>query len=135
MNSTKTASPRELRQFGLVVGGIFIAFFGLLRPWIVGSTWPVWPWVLGAPLILFGAVFPRALRYPHKGWMVLGHVLGYINTRLILGLLFVIAFIPTAMFVRLKRMDLLKLKFDPNLSTYRQTRQAPDWTTSSERPF
>ena len=60
-----------------------------LWPLIVRADDPRW-WaaVVAGCLLLPAAVFPRSLTWIFKGWMSLGHVLGWINTRIILGFIF-----------------------------------------------
>ena len=101
-----SVSPRELRKFGLVVGGVFggIALWLLLRSG--GDSWPGFVFaILAAALILFGAALPRALRGTFRAWMVLAHILGWINTRLILGVLFYTMFVLGRLFLVVTRTD------------------------------
>src|SRR3989344_5189194 len=68
------STPRELRNFGFLVGGIFL----VLGAWFGYSGRHSWELVtaLGALLVFFGAVFPRVLAPVYKAWMALGAVLG-----------------------------------------------------------
>jgi hypothetical protein len=52
-------------------------------------------------------------------WMKLGQVLGWINTRIILGLVFFILFAPVALLLRILGKDPLHRKLDDKASTYR----------------
>ena len=87
----------KLRSFGLIVGGIFllIAFWPYLRR---GHDVRLWATVLGGSLVLLGIVAPSLLRHPYRAWMALAYVLGWINTRLILGVVYYLVF--TARFTR-----------------------------------
>ncbi|HMB48134.1 MAG TPA: SxtJ family membrane protein, partial [Afifellaceae bacterium] len=85
-HGTAAVTERDLRKFGLAVGGIFCG----IAAWILirrhGESWPGFFFaMLGATLVLFGALLPRALAGPHRVWMFLALILGWINTRLILG--------------------------------------------------
>ncbi len=41
-------SRTELRNFGLLMGAMLIAFFGLLIPLLWVLSWPLWPWIAGS---------------------------------------------------------------------------------------
>ena len=75
---------KDLRSFGLLVGGVFavIGFWPLIRR---GEDYRTWALALAVLLIAPALVFPVALKPIHKVWMKLGHVLGWINTRILLG--------------------------------------------------
>lgn len=85
----------ELRKFGYLVGGIFLAIaaYGFwkhheIKSLLIG---------LGAALVALGAVAPMTLHYPHELWLKIGHVLGYINARLILSIVFFLVITPIAL--------------------------------------
>jgi hypothetical protein len=82
----------------------------LLLPLLQGGA-ASWPWgVLSLLLLLLTWAAPRVLTPAVKGWFLLGHVMGYINTRIILAVVFFIFITPLALFFRLTGRDLLKLK-------------------------
>ena len=116
-------TKKTLRQFGLMVGGIFL-FIGLW-PWVWRhETVRLWAVVPGTLLIAAGAVIPSLLREIYKGWMFLGHILGWINTRIILGVLFYGIVTPMGVVMRLAGRDPMRRSFDPDAQTYRVIRQA-----------
>ena len=65
---------------------------------------------------------PGLLRPLHRFWMKLGHVLGAINSRIILGVLFFVLFVPAAIVMKLMRRDALARSTDPGARTYRVQR-------------
>ena len=71
---------------------------------------------------MIGITAPRLLHYPYKVWMVLGHVLGWINSHIILGLVFIIVLQPIAYIMRLTGYDPLRNKRKGE-KTYRENRQ------------
>jgi hypothetical protein len=110
---------QELRNFGLVFAGGLIVFFGLLLPWIFERPWPLWPWIGAGVFAATGLVLPAVLRPVFYVWMKLGHVLGWINTRIILGLVFFIMFAPVALLLRILGKDPLHRKLEDGVGTYR----------------
>ena len=119
---SQTASRRELRSFGLLVGGVFsiIGFWPLI---VRGESLRIWALALGASLIVPGVLFPSVLRPIHKWWMRVGHVLGWINTRILLGLVFYGLITPMGLFFRLIGKDSMSQNFSESSTTYRVNRQ------------
>jgi len=109
---------KQLRSFGLTVGGIF-ALIGFW-PVIVRAQTPKW-WAvaLAACLLIPAVLFPRILFWPHKGWMMIGHVLGWINTRIILGVVFYLVVTPFGLIRRWLGKDPMGRNLRPDLDTYR----------------
>ena len=98
-------SFRAEKEFGLVVGGVFslLSCWWLYRGKFISGA-PVLL-SLGLILIVLGSVFPRALVYPNKAWMFLAEVLGFISTRIILGLVFFLVMTPIGLVKRLGGWD------------------------------
>lgn len=96
-------TPSQLRSFGLLTGGIFAALFGLLFPWLGERAMPLWPWIVMAVFWLPALLIPQVLQPVYALWMKIGHVLGWINTRIILGLLFFLLIVPIGWLMRLLR--------------------------------
>lgn len=116
------ANRAQLRNFGLVVGGIFGAM--ALWPAIVrGGQARLWALGLASALILPALVAPRALGPAHRLWMALAGVLGWVNTRVVLGLIFFGLITPMGFVMRLIRRDPMQRAFDPSVSTYRVPRR------------
>jgi hypothetical protein len=123
--SLKT-DKKTLREFGLVFAGGLIVFFGLLIPWIFDKPWvwqdggAYWPWIGAAGFAVAGLLLPTALKPLYLLWMKIGHALGWINTRIILGLVFFILFAPLALSFRLFGHDPMRRKLDDQAASYRQ---------------
>lgn len=111
---TKT---KQLRSFGLLVGSIFVAIGAW--PLLMGQPLRWWALGLGSVLIILGSVVPASLALPYKGWMAVGHVLGWINTRIILGIVFYGLVTPLGLIRRAMGKDPLHVAYDPRLDTYR----------------
>jgi hypothetical protein len=118
----KDVTARELRSFGLIVG----AGFGLIGVWpLLRGGEPRWVAAgLACSLVLIAFIWPAILRLPFRGWMALGHVLGWVNTRVILGVLFFTVVFMTSLLLRLLGKDPMHRSFDPAVNTYRVRRTA-----------
>lgn len=124
----------ELRKFGLVSAVIVSILFGLLLPWLFDYAWPLWPWILAATLALWGLLAADSLFVVYRVWMKFGHVAGWINTRIILGILFYVVFLPTGIIMRMLGNDPMARKLDQNMESYRVESQAAD-RNHVERPY
>ena len=78
--STRT---RDLRKFGLVVGGVFL----LLGGWFLFRNKPAGPYFLtpGVLLVVFGLVAPRSLKIAYIAWMSLAFTMGLLRNRILLA--------------------------------------------------
>lgn len=114
-------TTKDLRQFGLVVGGVF-SVIGLW-PVVFRSESPrLWAMILGGLLVLLGAVVPQSLEQVHSGWMKIGHVLGSINTRIILGIIYYLLITPMGLVMRLMGKDSMYRTLTQDTDTYRIVR-------------
>ena len=116
------ADRAQLRNFGLIVGGIFGAI-GLWPAIVRGGNARLWVVGLAVALILPALVAPRALAPAHRAWMALGSALGWVNTRVVLGLIFFGLITPMGLVLRLARRDPMQRTFDPVATTYRGPRR------------
>ena len=116
-------TTKQLRSFGLTVGGIFalIGFWPLFFTGVGPRSWAVG---LAACLLIPALALPKILFWPYKGWMMLGHVLGWINTRIILGVVFYLIVTPIGAVRRWLGKDPMGQRLRPDLDTYRITRKS-----------
>ena len=115
--------PKQLRTFGLLVGGIF-GFLGVLPILIRGEDPRLWAVGLAVLLVIPALVLPKCLKPIYQAWMALGHALGWINTRVILSMTFYGLFMPIGLARRfLLAKDSMLRRFDPEIETYRVNRQ------------
>jgi hypothetical protein len=119
--ASQQPTPKDLRQFGLLVGGVF-AVIGLW-PIVFRSESPrLWANILGGLLIILGAIAPQSLKQVHKGWMKVGHVLGAINTKIILGIIYYLLITPMGLAMRLMGKDPMHRTLAQGTDTYRIVR-------------
>lgn len=114
-------TAHDLRQFGLLVGGVF-SVIGLWPLVVRGESPRLWALGLGGTLILLGAIAPHRLKHVHAGWMQIGHVLGAINTKILLGVIYYLLIAPMGMVMRFLGKDAMHRAFDRHASTYRVVR-------------
>lgn len=134
MQPIEPLDRKGLAKFGLVTGAIVVALFGFLLPWILGHQLPYWPWYIAGALWGLALFLPNLLGPVYTTWMRFGIVVGWINTRIILGILFYILFTPVAFILKILRIDAMQRKPDTGMKTYRveSGKQPPD---HMERPY
>jgi hypothetical protein len=112
--------PRELRKFGLMVGGVLLLLGGFSL-WRHGAAWP-WLVAPGTLLVFLGFLAPVALKQIYVGWMVLAFTLGLGVSTVLLTLFFFLVVTPIARVARLCGKDFLSLRLDPHAKSYWLTR-------------
>ena len=124
---------RELRRFGLTVGGVFGAL--ALWPLVVRGASPRW-WALALAvgLVLPAVVAPGLLAPANRLWMSVGEALGWINTRILLGAVCFLMLTPMGLIMRWLGKDPMRRGFDPNAATYCVSRR-PRPATHMTRQF
>ena len=136
----KEPNPKELRDFGLIMAGGLIGLFGLLfpvvLPWLGDKPvqFIIWPWIVGAAFAAAALLAPRVLTPLYKVWMKIGEVLGWINSRIILGLVFFALFLPVSLFFKLAGKDPMARKLDKSMKSYRVNSKQPK-PENLEKPF
>ncbi len=133
-NNIQPLDTRGYRKFGLTTGAIIIVLFGLLIPWLFSLNYVEWPWILGGVLGLWALLAPTTLKPVYIGWMKFGHIMNWINTRIILGILFYGIILPFGVVMRLFGKDPMQRKLDSRLSSYRVKSQNED-KSNVERPY
>ncbi len=124
----------QLRKFGLILALGMIAIFGLLFPLLKDNPLPMWPYTFGTVLLVPTIIRPQWLKVLYGPWMKIGHCLGWVNTRIILGVIFFGLITPMAIVMRLLGKDPMCRTFSKNATTYRKIsiQQSP---SHMEKPF
>ena len=114
-------TKKDLRKFGLTVGGGLIIISALLfyleKPSAIYFT------VVGGLLFVSGIAVPKILKPFNKIWMGLAIVLGFFMSRLILTVLFYIALTPISLVAKLVGKQFMILKYDKSAKTYWEKRK------------
>jgi Saxitoxin biosynthesis operon protein SxtJ len=111
------------RTFGFVFAGV-LTLLALLP--LLNRRSPRWWWL--GPAAAFAVValtHPALLRPLNRVWTWLGLALHAVTSPIVLGLLFFGTIVPTGLVLRLMKKDLLRLRLDPNATTYWIERRPP----------
>lgn len=110
---------KELRKFGLTTGIIVALLFGLLLPWIFSRPILRWPWGVSSVLIIWALIAPGTLKIVYNIWMRIGLALGWVNTKIVLGIVFYLVFTPMGILMKMFREDPMRRKIDDGAISYR----------------
>lgn len=108
LDPKRPASRKELRDFGLLVGGAFIVIAGISyyrhKPIIVPEIFGG----LGAVLLLTGLAVPGVLAGIYKLWMGLAALLSKITTPIFMGIIYFVIITPVGSVMRMAGRNKLK---------------------------
>ena len=118
MNDTLT--KKELRKFGFLIAFAFPIVFGWVVAKIGGHSFRNWTLWVSFPSLLLAITKPNLLKLPYKLWMKIGYALGWINSRLILGLVFIVVLQPISIFMKLFNYDPLRRDLKDKVISYKE---------------
>jgi hypothetical protein len=111
------------RSFGIVFAVVFLLI--ALWPVLWWQAPRIWALVVSAAFAAIAFTLPALLRPLNYVWFSFGLVLHRIMSSVILALLFFITVTPIAFIYRLLRKDPLRLKFEPESTSYWIVREPP----------
>ena len=119
------SSRPKVRNFGFLFGALCLA----LSAYYYFKGGPAWPWLLAlaAAFVLAGLFASPVLRPLYVAWMLFAFVLGWINTRILLGVFFYVVMTPVGVVLRLTGKDLLDRRLDRSAKSY--------WIRRGGEPF
>jgi len=128
-------SKNNLRKFGITMAIAILVFAGLvfwlkhkiiLRPALYCSL----------TFLSLAIILPVVLKPVYIVWMKFAHILGWINTRLIVFIIFYLIFAPMGIIMRLLGKDLLERKMGIKMPTYWHKKEAVPFNRQDyERKF
>src|SRR4030042_2060623 len=106
----------SLRKFGITMG---IAFLVITLLIFIKHRHAIFPaLVISALFFILAMLTPLVLKPIYIIWMRFAFILGWINTRIILVLMFYLIFTPIGIFLRVFKKDLLDRKIEKNKESY-----------------
>ena len=118
-----TDLQRQARKTVLIVGAVLLTF-GVFSIWRGRLLRAEILCGLGVYLVLIGLAAPRWAVPFHQAWMRLAAILGWVNSRILLGLLYYGVFTPLGFLLRLAGRDPLRRR-GPAAASYWIPRARP----------
>ncbi len=118
------STRKELRNFGLVVGGVLIAI-GAFLYW---KDRPAHPYflIIGGALAFAGLILPSVLKPFQKVWMGFAVVMGFFMTRVILTILYFLVLTPLGIAAKIFGKRFMELKIPKDKTSYWNIRDAKE---------
>jgi hypothetical protein len=123
LTKNKQPTVRDLRQFGLMMSG-FLLLLTAARYWR-HHHWSAWLIGLAALFAIAGVALPRQLRPIYTGWTRFGRTMGWINSRVLLTIIFLVFVVPVGLLRRVFGGDPLERKLDRSAKSYWQPAEVP----------
>lgn len=109
-------SKESLRKFGRVMF-LCLTSIGLILFIKHKPAFKIW-WFLGIMFLLIAQISPLSLKCIYLIWMRAGFCLGWINSRIILLIIYYLVITPMALLAKLFGKDFLGLKIEKNKQSY-----------------
>ncbi len=135
---------RGMQDFAWQFSLFILLVFMLVLPWIFGSytdldsfisILPVWPVVLSVYLCAGAVCYPRAIYPVYRCWMVIASILGFINTTVLLAVVYFLIFVPFGWVLRLSKGLQYQSKRCAQISSYYIKRDERSDKSHLHKPF
>ncbi len=108
---------KQIRTFGLGLA-VILSLFALLNFYKGHLTTASVLSVLGVISVTLALLCPTLLKPVYIVFMKIAHVLGWVNTRILLGIIFYIIMTPIGVIMKVFGKDLLDRKIEPARKSY-----------------
>ena len=115
----KKISTKKLREFGLTLSLFFPLIIGFLIPFLYRHNLKEWTLWVSLFFLSFSLLRPQFLYLPYLLWIKLGHILGFVNSKIIFGIIFYFVVTPIGILTRIFNYDPLKIKLNKKIDTYK----------------
>lgn len=113
----KKVQKKDLRQFGIVLG-VILSVFGTIHFFKHHATAYKWFFSFSAISFIFGIFFPMKLKPAFKVFTKIAHAIGWVNTRIILTVVYYAILTPIGVVLRVFGKDMLDAKIDKSAKSY-----------------
>ncbi len=132
----RSASLTDLRKFGIVFATVLALVFYVLVPWLRSVERPAQVLFFSLVFFILAAAAPSFLKPVYITAMLFSRVLGAVNNRIILSVIYFMVFTPMALAMRIfSKADPMQAGFEPKLKTYRILRENADLIKNKEKVF
>jgi len=109
-NTNSQYTTKELRQFAFIMAGMILLLFALFFPWLYDLGFSYTPYIISGLFISLGLIIPKALQPVYTGWIKFSNILGFINSKILLFIIFYLIITPMGLVAKLFGFDPMKKK-------------------------
>jgi len=117
MINKQKITKKQLRIFGIALT-ILLGVIGLIQFLKGNESTNLWFGGATVLILLTTIAMPLLIKPIYRIAILIAHILGWINTRILLGLIFYLLITPIALVLKLMGRDPLNRKFDKQAKTY-----------------
>jgi len=99
-NIAPSMDAKALKSFGLMMTWAFPLFIGIIAPWLISLPLQWWTLSVSLFFVSLALIAPKLLYWPYKIWMFVASIIGFINTRLLLGATFYLLIFPIGLVLK-----------------------------------
>lgn len=115
-------TKKQLRTFGIALS-IFLGGIGLVHFLKGNAHQNLWFWGAAGVILLATLSVPILIKPIYQVALFISYILGWINTRIILGLIYYLLFTPISLIMKIIGRDPLNRKFDKEAISYWNLRE------------
>ena len=135
LNQVTINDTKELKSFALVMSWAIPLLFIVIIPWLFDTAAKYQVLWFSLLLMTLYVIFPKGIYPFYRVWMFIAGILGWINTRLLLGIVFYLLILPIGFVMRSLGKLNYRAKLNDSESTYWITNTDKLDKADLERPF
>lgn len=126
-------NKQDLAKFGLIWSSIFLII--AVHPLLKGADLRTWALVVSITFLAISLFYPQLYQTTsfYQNWIKFGGIIGKINSKIIIFVLFYFIFLPIGILLKLFKKDLLGKKINQSATSYFIDRQ--DQPNNMENQF
>lgn len=126
--------PKSLKKFAFIMFAALVTAATIML--LKHKNGFFWIYAIAILFFLTGIFYSRSLKPFYIAWMNLAFALGWINTRLLLCIIFYLVLTPTGLILKLfKKKDLLDNRIDINKTSYWEKKDSVPGIADFEKQF
>ncbi len=122
---------KELRQFAFIMATMILLLFALFFPWLYELSFSYTPYIIAGAFIVIALVAPKLLNLVYYGWIKFSLLLGFINSKILLFIIYYLMIVPMGLIAKIFGFDPMKKK---NKSSSHYIQRDSD-NNNMENPF